>query len=90
MMEHTADVVEQCADVDTAIDEVGVRCLDVGHDEMVVPCAKPGTADVIPWPKMIEHGQLGGVNCTTRNWSFVAKSASSRQPKRPPSRPCVP
>ena len=41
MMEHTADVVEQFANVDTAIDELGVRCLDVGHDEMESPVPSP-------------------------------------------------
>ena len=33
-----ADVVEQFAHVDTAIDELGARRLDVGHDEMESLC----------------------------------------------------
>src|SRR5258708_7977984 len=34
MVEYTADVVEHVAHLDTALDELGARRLDVGHDEM--------------------------------------------------------
>ena len=44
------------------------------------PPAEPGSAVVMPVPKMTEHGEPGGVSCTTRKFSAPAKSASSRQP----------
>jgi hypothetical protein len=33
------------------------------------PWAEPGSADVTPRPKMIEHGESGGVNCKIPNCS---------------------
>jgi hypothetical protein len=44
------------------------------------PCAVPGSCAVTDVPKMTEAGDPGGVTCTTRKVSLVAKSASSRQP----------
>jgi len=38
---------------------------------------------VTPVPKWIEHGEPGGVNCTTRNASPMTKSASTLQPRLP-------
>ncbi len=81
MVEYAADVVEHFAHVHAAIDKLGMRRFDVRNDEMKSLCRPPRAADVILWPKMIEHGEPGGVNCTTRNCSLLAKSASSRHPK---------
>ena len=47
------------------------------------PCTESGVAVVIPLPNLMEHGEAGGVICTTRESSPVAKSASSRHPKLP-------
>ncbi|MEV6449528.1 hypothetical protein [Amycolatopsis sp. NPDC051716] len=42
--------------------------------------AEPGAWDVTDVPKMTDAGDPGGVTCTTRKFSSVATSASSRQP----------
>ena len=69
-----------------------IRALDeaMSHGRELVLCAQreagedePGSADVTPLPKWIEHGEPGGVNWTTRNVSPLTKSASSRHPSPP-------
>ena len=72
-------VVEDLADVDAVLDELGAGGLDVGDDE-VQTLDEPGAAAVMPVPKMIEHPEPGGVNCTIRKPLSKGKSASSRQP----------
>src|SRR5262249_23700169 len=43
MVEHTAGIMEQLAHLDTAIDEPGAGCRDIGQDEMESLCrARPG------------------------------------------------
>ena len=37
------------------------------------PCTEPGAAVVTPLPKMMEHGEPGGVNCTTRQSSAAGE-----------------
>ena len=44
------------------------------------PSAEPGAVEVTPVPKMTEHGEPGGVSCTTRKSAPAAKSASSGHP----------
>jgi hypothetical protein len=41
---------------------------------------EPGTADVIPVPKITAQADPGGVIWTTRNSGPAEKSASTRQP----------
>ena len=72
--------VEHLAHLDAARDELGACRLDVVDDEER-PWTEPGAAFVKPLPKKTEHGEPGGVSCTTRQSSAVAKSASSRHPR---------
>jgi hypothetical protein len=46
VVEHTAGIVEGFGHLDTAIDELGARCLDVGHDGIEALCrARHGRRD---------------------------------------------
>ena len=73
--------MEHLAHVDAVCDRarrVRLRCRR--HDEeRSLSRARRGRVN--PLPKWIEHGEPGGVSCTTRQSSPLAKSASSRQPR---------
>jgi hypothetical protein len=74
--------VEHFAHVDTTIDEHSACRLDVRHDE-IESLYRPR-----PVPKWIEHGEPGGVNCTTRN-SLPLALASKAAVRRASSRPLL-
>jgi hypothetical protein len=60
-------------------DEVGACGLEVVDDEEQ-PLDRAGAAVVMPLPKMVEHGEPGGVICTPRN---VAGGEIGVQPPAP-------
>lgn len=49
------------------------------------PTADPGAAEPTPLPKMIEHGNSGGVICTTRNSTIAGQLPTTAEAIRPPS-----
>src|SRR4051812_398550 len=72
---------ENLAHVDTATDEFGTGGLDVGHDKVISRRACRGGRD--SRAEVVELGEPGGVNCTTRNESPTMKSASSLEARLP-------
>lgn len=66
VVEKPSRVVEHLAHLDPAIDKLRTRRFDIRHDE-VRPWVEPGSASIIPLPKMIEHAEPGGVRCTNRS-----------------------
>jgi hypothetical protein len=71
--------MEDLARVGAVGDELGACGLDVVDDEeRALNRARRGGREALPM--RMEHGEPGGVSCTTRQ-SPLAKSASSRHPR---------